>query len=357
MCRYEDAAVLLFPSVYQHLLFETGLADNSGGHNDGIIDIRFAAQHRTTDPKAHYSSANNGRSSFVPVAPNHCESLHVSRGQPAFNWCQSQAWAYANTPAGTGTNYMATGYILSEDGAQVYLYSGAMSSSHGALGLSALHNIGDGDQSIVQRHVLRRDGFVFAEAGYAGATSHCSTWPYLLTHALAVPDASACFSGKLGLRVNVETGVGGAAFFELSQGGTPLAGFGLNDSIMVKGNWISARVGWEAAANYSTGLTRFSGGSVQVKVAMRDARLFSLSVGCERTPITTRCLDGRDGSCATAFGAEYNTVPCERHADCAVYGPCSNSPLGGVLPVCDEASQLCVVPSGGNQTICGRYIG
>ena len=121
-------------------------------------------------------------------------------------------------------------------------------------------------------------------------------------------------------------------------------------------HFVAGRLAHRSAAQQNA-VTRFSGGSVQVKVAMRDARLFSLSVGCERTPITTRCLDGRDGSCATAFGAEYNTVPCERHADCAVYGPCSNSPLGGLLPVCDEASQLCVVPSGGNQTICGRYIG
>ena len=122
-------------------------------------------------------------------------------------------------------------------------------------------------------------GFVFVEAGYGGATIPRSSWPYLLTKPLAIPKGLDCASGAVALRVNIETGVGGAAFFELSRNGEAIAGFGLNDSIMIKGNWISARVGWLGAAasngsptNRTTGLTSFGGGFVQVKASMRDAR-------------------------------------------------------------------------------------
>ena len=78
---------------------------------------------------------------------------------------------------------------------------------------------------------------------------------------------------------------------------------------MLRGNWIRGRVAWGAATDDPDNgrravLTEWSGQAVQVRVAMRDAELFSLSVGCTQRPHYTRCHRAGASGCST-WGAHY----------------------------------------------------
>ena len=103
----------------------------------------------------------------------------------------------------------------------------------------------------------------------------------------------------------------GGAFFELCQNGAALEGFTLNESVLLRGNWIDGRVGWGEDTAFGTRvLTRWSTQQVQVRVAMRDAELFSLSMGCTQRPHYTQCAKGR--RTALRRGAPI-TPPCRAH--------------------------------------------
>ena len=66
----------------------------------------------------------------------------------------------------------------------------------------------------------------------------------------------------------------------LGEGYHPIAGFTLQDSDFLKGNYIDKSVSWNGGNR--TGLsTNFAGQKLGVRVAMNDASLYSLEVRCE----------------------------------------------------------------------------
>ena len=98
-------------------------------------------------------------------------------------------------------------------------------------------------------------------------------------------------------------------------------------------------------------MTPFSGQQVQIRVAIRDAELFSLSLGCTQRPHWTQC-QWRAASCA-ALGAHYHTIPCSSDEQCSGLGSCGN-----VFASCANASgeRVCLVESGGEPgALCGWY--
>jgi hypothetical protein len=258
---------------------------------------------------------------------------------------------------------MASGYAVSSDGSQLSLYSGGEPESHGGGGNPQKHTEGYiSHHSGIKRHILRLDGFVGLEAGYGGAHKSPANWPQMLTVPLAIPNASACASGDIQLHANIVTGAGGGATFQLEQNGQPIVNYTLADSVLLRGNWIKGRVLWGATTdNPDAGrhavLTPWSGQKLQVRVAMRDAELFSLSMGCTQTALYTQCA--RKGSTCSAFwGSHYNTIPCTSDVYCEAWGTC-----GGVTAKCAEISsasgvgeRVCVVPSGSEPgPLCGWF--
>eukprot|EP01052_Picozoa_sp_SAG31_P045880 SAG31_NODE_8555_length_1431_cov_1.148649_2_plen_160_part_01 len=157
---------------------------------------------------------------------------------------------------------------------------------------------------------------------HAGPTE----WPQLLTVALLVPNASECASGDVELHANLITGVSGGAFFQLEQGGLAIPNYTLADSVLLAGNWIAGPVSWgdddpDVGARV---VTPFSGQRVHVRVAIRDAELFSLSFACTQRPHYVHCLwrhapVGHAKDCA-AFGSHYKTIPCSLDKHCRGFG-------------------------------------
>ena len=359
---YEDSGVILFfPSAYQH--YE--LYGTASKNNDGLVDVRFATSRHVIDD-AHYPPTRNGRSPFVPLGVNHCEVLVLATGAPRFDWCYNGAFATNGTSVNGGTVYMATGYLVSDDGSQLSLYSGGTPQSHGggaqppspapSGGKPIGHEGYMGQHSAVLRHTIRRDGFLGVEAGYGGANANQETWPQMLTVPLHVPNANACASKDVELRTNLLSGVGGGAYFAIEQNGSAVSGFTVHDAVLIAGNWIDARVGWGDDTSFATRvLTRFSGEDVQVRVALRDAELFSLTFGCVQRSRYAQCW--KQPGCE-AWGVGYATVPCETDEECTQFGSC-----GDVLSKCSSkfanvshGERVCAIESGDEQgPVCGQF--
>ena len=377
--RYETegggGAILFFPSIYEHIYFEPAMSASK--NNDGLVDIRFATARHSLD-NCEYVPTRDGRAPFVPLGINSCPTLVTTpqawKSQlpgevPRFAWCSNSKEDLDESSIDTGTKYMSSGYLLSPDGSEIAMFSGGTPTSHGGgslpnpAGGGVAGAVGSmvGKHTGVRRHTLRRDGFVGLEAGFDGAHDRTGTsWPQMLTVPLLVPNATKCASGDVELRANLISGVGGGAFFQLERSGVGLPNFTLSESVLLAGNWIQGPVSWGAddpdSSVSARVVTPFSGQHVQIRVYLRDAELFSLSMGCTQRPHYMQC-QWKHTDCS-AFGTHYHTVPCWTDAQCHL-GTCGN-----VAATCQKkinnntatAESVCVVESGGETgPICGWY--
>jgi hypothetical protein len=148
--------------------------------------------------------------------------------------------------------YTGVGYARVADEIWIY-YSGFDVTHCGCL---------EGDDPFQQylggigRVTLRVDGFIAATAGPAGAE--------VVTHPVT-------FSGDC-LELNVDCGATGHVDVELqSVDGVPIPGFSLEDSDRVYHNNVGKRVAWQGR----TDLASLAGKPVRLRLALRNARLYS----------------------------------------------------------------------------------
>ena len=110
---------------------------------------------------------------------------------------------------------------------------------------------------ITARAIFRLDGFVSADADYAGGEL---TTP-LLT-----------FKGSQ-LRFNAKTGGGGHIRTEiLDESGQPIPGFTLAESDRINGNSVGHVASWKGQDQ----LGEIAGRKVKLRLVMRDVKLYSL---------------------------------------------------------------------------------
>ena len=118
----------------------------------------------------------------------------------------------------------------------------------------------DGHLSGIGRARARLDGFVAAEAGFAGGE--------LVTRPLR-------FEGRR-LELNADAGGGGWVRVELQdENGRPLEGFSAGDSIPTSGNSVRLTAAWGDADGERTDLSGLAGTPVKVRFLMRDCRLYA----------------------------------------------------------------------------------
>jgi hypothetical protein len=152
---------------------------------------------------------------------------------------------------------------------------------------------------------------------------------------------------------------GGGAYFAIEQHGAVVENFTVHDSVLIAGDWIDARVGWGSDTSFGTRvLTRFSEQEVQIRVAMRDAELFSLSMGCVQRARYPNCWRAAAAGGCAFWGGGYDTIPCSSDEDCRQFGTCGN-----VLPRCStkfsnesRGERVCATESGSEQgPLCGWF--
>ena len=83
-------------------------------------------------------------------------------------------------------------------------------------------------------------------------------------------------TGGVELQVNAITSVAGKLAVEVRQDGKPIPGFTLADAAPIKGNVMAYAAAWGAR----TSLSSFAGQKISLRVAMADAKLYSLTLAC-----------------------------------------------------------------------------
>jgi hypothetical protein len=126
-----QAVHLFFPSVFAHwgtttIGIRTGLP--FGFQDDGILDTRLVVSRDGTH--LHYSDAANGRSSFLTLGINDCGPTASAPGVEG-GWCSPYSGAESRTAFDTSNIYMASGWLPSVDGNEVYLYYAGEPFTHG----------------------------------------------------------------------------------------------------------------------------------------------------------------------------------------------------------------------------------
>jgi hypothetical protein len=199
---------LMWPAAYHHT--------PPPPKNDGPLDLQFACSR----DGVHWLRPD--RRPVIPLGP-----------EGAFD---------------SGSLY--AGYGLTRTGNEVALYYTGYDVTHG--GYAKRDNLG----GVVTRAIYRLDGFVSADAGYAGGEL---TTPPLL------------FGGSR-LELNFDGSAGGWCRVEVRDAdGKPIAGYTEQDADRITGNSVARPVTWRGSGD----LSRIRGKPVALRFVMRDASLYA----------------------------------------------------------------------------------
>lgn len=100
----------------------------------------------------------------------------------------------------------------------------------------------------------------------------------LCFHNGSAPQQRNVTTGGVELLLNLETSVAGFAAVEVQVDGVAVEGMELESSDITKGNAIAAVCSWGAGALGT--LSALAGKEVQIRVAITDARVYSLKLAC-----------------------------------------------------------------------------
>ena len=115
----------------------------------------------------------------------------------------------------------------------------------------------DPDMAAVCLAVLRRDGFISLDAGEQAGS--------VITKPMRVP------KGTKHLLVNVDASEGEMHVLICDMSGQPLPGFGIDESIPLKGDQPSAEVTWNGKSDISA----LAGKEIQIRFRLRNAGLYA----------------------------------------------------------------------------------
>jgi hypothetical protein len=177
---------------------------------------------------------------------------------------------------------MAKGMIPSKDGEAIHLFHTGSPFTHAGVGDP--HH-GWRNNSAIGILTLRRDGFVALEAPYDFAKPAS-----FLTTPVVVPDDCPSAPGNVSsgalLLVNVITSAAGYVAVGVEPADSkppPTTGpFEVQHGNHIKGNAVAAVASWDWTPGNDrvSSLEAWKGRSVQLRVEMVDARLFSLRMAC-----------------------------------------------------------------------------
>ena len=130
----EPIVHLYFPSMYHHF----GASAPFGLGNDGILDIRLLVS--GDGSHIDYTDTWNARSPFVGLGDCTCGA---SANKPGVRggWCSPDSNSLATTSFDSSAMYMASGYVPSIDGSEIYFYASGQPFTHGGDGQGARHPI------------------------------------------------------------------------------------------------------------------------------------------------------------------------------------------------------------------------
>lgn len=223
-------AYLAFPSIYFHYDDDgpperRALGAEARRRGSGVNEVQLAVSRDGLDWKRY------PRPAYAPIGGDGSNSVHQT--------------------------FLAYGMFRRGD--EIWQYVGG----HGGQGVGYHSAWKKGAPWPMWRLVQRLDGFVAAEADYAGGTM--TTKPLI-------------FEGDR-LRLNIDTGATGYAQVGiLDENGAPIPGYSVDECVYINGDFLSAPVEWMSKG---TDLRFLAGKKVQVVFRMRGAKVFAMQFGKE----------------------------------------------------------------------------
>jgi hypothetical protein len=216
---------IAFPAVYFHYEgaqphTRSTLGSPLRRRGSGVVEVQLAVS------RDGLNWTRYPRPAYVPINSNGADDIHMMFMTHGLVRRGNEIWQYAGGHAGNGTNY------------------------HSAWEKR--------DRSELWRFVQRLDGFVAAEAAYAGGTM--TTRPLV-------------FEGTR-LRLNIDTGATGYAQVGfLDELGRPIPGYSADECVYINGDFLDTPVEWLGKGQDVSAL---AGRTVQLVFRMRGARLFAM---------------------------------------------------------------------------------
>jgi hypothetical protein len=135
-----------------------------------LLDIRLVVARRGGG--LAYTNATNARSPYVSLGRSSCGAGAHSPSTPR-GWCSPFDGSELATSFDTSSLYMASGYLPSADGAELYFYAMSSPQTHGGLPRAPVP-VGANEGIRVLR--VRADGFVAVEVYYYGMGSRAAIY-------------------------------------------------------------------------------------------------------------------------------------------------------------------------------------
>ncbi|MFC1526511.1 hypothetical protein ACFL6X_06855 [Candidatus Latescibacterota bacterium] len=202
-------------------------------------------------PSAYYHWGENDYPATMDV--------HLLTSRDGIRWERAgerEPFLRAGADGGPQSGMLFANPWLIPMGDELWLYYSATAKTHGPPPPGSRKAQEGRSSGGIYRSSLRRDGFVSADAGYAGGE-------------LVTPEVT--FGGTQ-LELNFEGSAGGWIQVEiLDSNGVPLPGFGLAQADAARGNGVSKPVSWQGAADVSA----LAGKPVRLRFVMRSVKLYA----------------------------------------------------------------------------------
>ena len=242
---------LFFPSIYYHF------GSNPWGlSNDGLMDIQILASSDGKD----INFIGDTMYPYVALDNNNCGIGLQSKPLSKYGWCNPYTKDLMNTSFSTSVMYMASGFIFSNDGTEIYQYASGQPFTHGGDEINKTWGSNTGIRLLINR----RDGFTYIKAPYIPYDDY----PAMVFN---VTDVPLCRKGFT-IAVNMETSVIGS----IKVGIMNDKKYDISVADELKGSNLHAMASWNGGVDYTVNATE----PFLMQIALNAAKLYSVELEC-----------------------------------------------------------------------------
>ena len=243
---------LFFPSMYYHF------GSNPWGlSNDGLLDIQILA----SSDGENINFIGDTTYPYVTLDNNNCGIGLQSKPLSKYGWCNPYTNDLKNTSFATSVVYMASGFLFSNDGTEIYQYSSGQPFTHGGDSVNKTWGTNTGIRLLVNR----KDGFTYIKAPYILYDDP----PFMVVN---ITDVPICDKGFV-IVVNMETSVIG--FIKVGIIGEK--DYDISIANELKGSSLNAIASWNGGKTYMVNSTK---PSFLMAIALNAAKLYSIELKC-----------------------------------------------------------------------------
>jgi hypothetical protein len=247
----EPSVHFFFPSIYYHF------GSNPWGlPNDGLMDIQILE----SKDGENINFVGDTTYPYLALDNNNCGTGLQSKPLSKYGWCNPYTHDLKDTSFATSVVYMASGFLFSNDGTEIYQYASGQPFTHGGDAVNKTWGSNTGIRLLVNR----KDGFTYVKAPYVSYDDY----PFLVLYVTEIP---VCDNGFM-IAVNMETSVIGF----VKVGIMNEKDYDISIANELKGASLSAIASWDGGRTFVVNGTK----PFLMQVSLNAAKLYSVELKC-----------------------------------------------------------------------------